>query len=52
VRDITFRGKTLRFTVDLRGAALAFEGTLDDTTIEGTATQQGRSSPFSLQFME
>jgi hypothetical protein len=53
LRDISFRQKTLRFTVDLRGAALAFEGTLDDTNIEGTATQQGRTpAAFSLQYVE
>jgi hypothetical protein len=53
MRDISFRNDTLRFTVDLRGAALAFEGKLDDTKIEGTATQQGRSpASFSLQYVE
>jgi hypothetical protein len=53
LRNISFRGSTLRFTVDLRGAALTFEGTLDDTNIEGTATQQGRSpAAFSLQYAE
>jgi hypothetical protein len=53
VRDISFRGKTLRFTTDLRGSAYVFEGTLDDTGIEGTARPQGGSAaPFTLQYVE
>ena len=53
LREISFRQGTLRFTVDLRGTALEFEGILDDTTISGAARQPGRSSaPFTLQYME
>jgi hypothetical protein len=53
LRDISFRAGTLRFTVDLRGAALQFEGTLADTRIDGTARQQGRSpATFTLQYVE
>jgi hypothetical protein len=53
VRNISFRQGTLKFTVDIRGDALQFEGVLDDTTIAGTARQQGRSpAPFTLQYVE
>jgi len=53
LRNISFRQGTLKFTVDLRGTALEFEGVLEDTTIGGTARQQGRSpAPFTLQYVE
>jgi hypothetical protein len=53
LRNISFRQGTLKFTVDLRGTALEFEGILEDTTISGTARQQGRSpAPFTLQYVE
>jgi hypothetical protein len=53
LRDISYRGGTLRFTADLRGDALEFEGELDDARIAGTARQQGRpSSTFSMTYVE
>ena len=53
LRNISYRGGTLRFTADLRGDALEFEGELDDARITGTAQQQGRpSSTFSMSYVE
>jgi hypothetical protein len=53
LRNIRYRGGTLRFTADLRGNALEFEGELDDARIEGTARQQGRSpATFTMTYVE
>ncbi len=53
LRDIRYRGRTLRFTAELQGAALEFEGELDDTRISGTARRQGRSpATFTMNYVE
>ena len=53
MREVSFRQGTLKFTVDLRGTALQFEGLLDYTTISGTASQRGQTrGPFTLDYVE
>lgn len=53
LRDITFSRGTVRFIADLRGTAHKFEGPLEENSITGTATREGRSpASFTLEYTE
>ena len=53
LRDITFGRGTVRFTADLQGKAHKFEGALEDNSISGTATREGRApASFTLEYAE
>ena len=53
LRDITFSRGTVRFTIDLQGKVHRFEGTLEDNSISGTATREGRApASFTLEYAE
>jgi hypothetical protein len=53
LRDITFSRGTVRFTIDLQGKVHRFEGTLEENSISGTATREGRApASFTLEYAE
>jgi hypothetical protein len=53
VRNIGFDSGTVRFTVDLQGAANEFRGTLDGNSVTGTVQRRGKAAgSFKLQFVE
>jgi len=53
LRDITFSRGTVRFTIDLQGKVHKFEGALEENSINGTATREGRTpASFTLEYAE